>query len=154
ERKDLSVDLVRSLLKATAQQSTAYSTIFDLTNGEVHVHHRRDFDRTAKINLKEELARGERALTIASLFKPDGELRRRVLFGAQLAPVTREVRDRQKLADDSGVLLEQIFPDTSAAGGDFRAGDVILAIGGVKVTGIPLFLRKIEEARAGDVLTL
>src|SRR5262245_37874012 len=73
ERKDLSVDLVRSLLKATAQQSTTYSAIFDLANGEVHVHHRRDFDRSVKNNLKEELAKGERALTIASLFKPEGE---------------------------------------------------------------------------------
>jgi CubicO group peptidase (beta-lactamase class C family)/pimeloyl-ACP methyl ester carboxylesterase len=154
ERKDLSVDLVRSLLKATAQQSTTYSAIFDLANSEVHVHHRRDFDRSVKINLKEERAKSERALTIASLFKPDDELRRRALFGAQLAPVTREVRERQKLADDGGVLLEQVFPGTSAADGDFKAGDVILAIGGVKVTGIPLFLQKIEEARAGDVLTL
>src|SRR5262249_49099104 len=81
ERKELSVDLVRSLLKATAQQSTTYSTISDLTNGEVYVHHRGDFDRTVKINLKQELAKGERALKIASLFKPEGELRRRPLFG-------------------------------------------------------------------------
>jgi hypothetical protein len=33
EGKDLSIDRVRSLLKATAQQSTTYSAIFDLTNG-------------------------------------------------------------------------------------------------------------------------
>jgi hypothetical protein len=71
ERKDLSVDLVRSLLKATAQKFTTYSTIFDLTNAEVYVHHQRDFDRTVKINLKEELSKGERILKIASLFKPE-----------------------------------------------------------------------------------
>src|SRR5262245_48493894 len=154
ERKDLSVDLVRSLLKATSQESTVYSTIFDLTHGEVHVHHRRDFDRTVKINLKEELAKGERVLKIASLFQPEGELRRRAMFGAQLAPVTQEVRDRQKLDGDGGVVLEKIFPDTSAAAGEFKAGDVVLAVGGIKVTGVPMFLQKIEEARAGDVLTL
>ena len=84
----------------------------------------------------------------------EGELRRRAMFGAQLALVTREVRDRQKLDGDSGVVLEKIFPDTSAADGDFKAGDVILAIGGVKVTGMPMFLQKIEDSRAGDVLTL
>ena len=76
EGKDLSVDLVRSLLKATAQQYTTYSTIFDLTNGEVYVHHRSEFDRTVKINLKEELGKAERAVKIASLFTPEGELRR------------------------------------------------------------------------------
>ena len=37
---------------------------------------------------------------------------------------------------------------------EFKAGDVILAIGGAKVTGIPMFLEKMAEARAGDVLTL
>src|SRR5262245_28791006 len=86
--------------------------------------------------------------------KPEGELRRRALFGAQLAPVTKEVRDRQKLDGDGGVVLEKIIPDTTAAEGEFQAGDVILAIGGVKVTGVPMFLQMIEEARAGGVLTL
>jgi hypothetical protein len=68
ERKDLSVDLIRSLLKATAQKFTTYSTICDLTNGVVYVHNGGDFDRTAKIDLKEELAKGERAIKIESLF--------------------------------------------------------------------------------------
>src|SRR5262249_23711362 len=86
--------------------------------------------------------------------KPDGELRRRAMFGAQLAPVTKEVRDHQKLEGESGVVLEKIFPDTSAADGDFKAGDVILAIGGVKVANVAMFLKRIEETRTGDVLTL
>jgi len=84
----------------------------------------------------------------------EGELRRRPMFGAQLAPVTKEVQDRQKLDGDDGVVLEKIFPDTSAADAEFKAGDVILAISGVKVTGAPMFLQKTEEARAGDVLTV
>jgi penicillin V acylase-like amidase (Ntn superfamily) len=69
ERKDPSVDLVRSLLKATSQKFTAYSTIFDLTSGVVYVHHGGDFDRTAKIDLKEELARGKRVMKIENLFR-------------------------------------------------------------------------------------
>jgi alpha-beta hydrolase superfamily lysophospholipase len=86
--------------------------------------------------------------------KPEGELRRRAMFGAQLAPMTKEVRDRQKLDGDSGIVLEKVFPDTSAADADFKSGDVILAIDGVKVAGVPMFLKKVEEARAGDVLVL
>jgi pimeloyl-ACP methyl ester carboxylesterase len=85
---------------------------------------------------------------------PEGELRRRAMFGAQLAEVTEEARYRQKLDGDAGVVLEKIFPGTSAADGDFKAGDVILGIGGIKVTGIPMLLNRIEEARAGDVLLL
>jgi choloylglycine hydrolase len=71
ERNDLSVDRVRSLLKATAQKYTIYSTIFDLTNGDVYIHHHGDFDRTVKINLNQELKQGKRVLKIASLFKPE-----------------------------------------------------------------------------------
>lgn len=85
---------------------------------------------------------------------PEGELRRRAMFGAQLAPVIKEVRDRQKLDGDDGVVLEKIFPGTSTAGGDFKEGDVILAICGSKVTGIPAFVERVAKARAGDVLTL
>ena len=59
---------------------------------------------------------------------PEGELRRRAMFGAQLAPVTKEVRDRQKLDGDGGVVLEKVFPGTAAADGDFKAGDVILGV--------------------------
>jgi hypothetical protein len=69
EQKDLSVDLVRSLLKSTAQKFTAYSIICDLTNGAVYIHHRGDFDRTVTIDLETELAKGKRAIKIESLFK-------------------------------------------------------------------------------------
>jgi hypothetical protein len=48
------------------------------------------------------------------------------LFGAQLAPDTREVRDRQKLDGDDGVTLEKIFPGTCAADAEFKAGRVVL----------------------------
>src|SRR5262249_57118011 len=76
------------------------------------------------------------------------QLRRRAMFGAQLAPVTEEVRVRQKVDGDSGVLLEQVIPGTSAAEAGFKAGDVILAVNGARVTGIPMFLEKIAAARA------
>jgi dienelactone hydrolase len=84
---------------------------------------------------------------------PEGELPRRAIFGAQLAPVTKEVRERQKLDGDGGVVIEKIFPGTSAAKAGFQAGDVILAVGDARVTGVPAFLDIVAKARAGDVLT-
>src|SRR5262245_48324694 len=71
---------------------------------------------------------------------PNSELRRRAMFGAQLAPVTEGVRERQKFKGDGGVLLEKVFPGTAAADAEFTAGDVILAIDGAKITGVPMFL--------------
>jgi ribosomal protein L27 len=69
DQKALSVELVRSLLKATSVKSTQYSTIFNLGEGEVHVHRQGDFERVVRINLKEELGKGERAVKIGSLFE-------------------------------------------------------------------------------------
>lgn len=84
----------------------------------------------------------------------EGELRRRAMFGAQLAPVTKEVRERQKLDTDAGVLIEKVFPDTSAAEGGFKDGDVILAIGSARVPSVAAFLETMAESRAGEVLTI
>jgi PDZ domain-containing secreted protein len=84
----------------------------------------------------------------------ESELRRRAMFGAQLAPVNDEVRERQKLDGNSGVVIEKIFPGTSAAASDFQEGDVILTVGGARVTGIPMFIESVAKARAGDVLML
>jgi pimeloyl-ACP methyl ester carboxylesterase len=109
------------------------------------------FGRTATSGL---VLAGFWSVAIADSSDIDGGLRRRAMFGAQLAPVTREVRDRQGLDGDGGVVLEKTFPGTSAADGDFRAGDMILAIDGAGITGIPMFLQKVEEARAGDALVL
>ncbi len=83
-----------------------------------------------------------------------GDLRRRAMFGAQLADVTTEVRDRLKLGVNEGIVLAQVFPGTSAAGADFNAGDVILAVDGTRLTGIPMFLERMATVRAGDLLTL
>lgn len=83
-----------------------------------------------------------------------GDLRRRAMFGAQLADVTAEVRDRQRLDGSEGVLLTQIFSGTSAADADFQVGDVLLAVNGTRLTSVAMFLARMTTVRAGDVQTL
>jgi pimeloyl-ACP methyl ester carboxylesterase len=85
---------------------------------------------------------------------PEGALRRRAMFGAQLESVTKVVRERQKLDSDGGVVIERVFPGTSAGDAEFKVGDVILAIDGANVAGVPMFLERVAKARAGDVVTL
>ena len=77
-----------------------------------------------------------------------------MLFGAQLAPVTKEVEQRQRLGKESGAVLEKVFPGTSAADAGFQAGDVIVAMDGAEITGISAFLERLARARAGDAVTL
>jgi len=69
EHKDISLDVCRSLLKATVQPFTTNLTILDLANDEIYIYLRRDFGRTMKINLKQELEKGERAMKIGDLFE-------------------------------------------------------------------------------------
>jgi pimeloyl-ACP methyl ester carboxylesterase len=85
---------------------------------------------------------------------PEGELRRRALFGAQLAPVTEEARSRQNLSGDGGVLLERVLPGTSAADAGLKDGDILLRMDRSRVTGIPMFLERMAQRRAGEVLSV
>lgn len=73
-----SIELVRNaLLTASArgrgresgETLTQYSTIYDLTHGDFYVYHQGNFARPVKLNLRAELARGQRAVRIVDLFK-------------------------------------------------------------------------------------
>lgn len=62
------VDLCRTLCKKAGFAGTLYSTIYDMTHGDVYIYNRYDFNRVVKLNLQEELRKGPRAVTLASLF--------------------------------------------------------------------------------------
>ncbi len=70
-----SVDLMRRVLNATHWEEysgsmtvTLYSYICDLKRGEIYIYNFHDFEDVVKINLRDELAKGESLQTIASLF--------------------------------------------------------------------------------------
>jgi hypothetical protein len=66
---ELSHDLVRALLQEAQQDITQYSTVFDLTNIEVQIYHRRQFGQVVTIHIPDELAKGPRATEIRRLFE-------------------------------------------------------------------------------------
>jgi hypothetical protein len=75
ESDDYSVDLVRRVLSATHWEEysgsmtvTLYSYVCDLKRGDIYIYNFHDFEQVAKINLRDELAKGESVRTIASLF--------------------------------------------------------------------------------------
>ncbi|HJT77229.1 MAG TPA: alpha/beta fold hydrolase, partial [Gemmataceae bacterium] len=79
---------------------------------------------------------------------------RKAFFGTQVGPVTKEVRQRQKLDVTEGVVFVQVFPRTTAAEADFKPGDVILSVDGSKIADIAAFLEKVRTVRTGDTLTV
>jgi len=75
DSENISVDLFRRILSAThwegaggSMTTTLYSYICDLRNGEIYIYYFHNFEDVAKINLQDELKKGERYLPIMSLF--------------------------------------------------------------------------------------
>lgn len=69
--EQLSVDLIRRILSATHREeysTTLYSYICDLKNGEIYIYNFHNYEDVVKINLQEELKKGENIHTILSLF--------------------------------------------------------------------------------------
>lgn len=73
--ENISIDLIRRILNATHWEEysgsmtvTLYSYICDLKKGDIYIYHFHNFDEVVKINLKEELKKGERFQSILSLF--------------------------------------------------------------------------------------
>jgi tetratricopeptide (TPR) repeat protein len=73
--ENISVDLFRQILNATHWEEysgsmtvTLYSYICDLKKGDIYIYHFHNFEDVVKINLRDELKKGERYLSILSLF--------------------------------------------------------------------------------------
>lgn len=75
QSENITVDLFRRVLNATHWEEysgsmtvTLYSYICDLRAGDIYIYHFHNFEDVVKINLGEELKKGERYLSILSLF--------------------------------------------------------------------------------------
>lgn len=75
------------------------------------------------------------AASLACAGRLQGELPRKPTFGAQLSPVTADLREKAGLAEGEGILLPVILPGQTAEASGLKAGDILLSIDGKKVQG-------------------
>lgn len=75
---NISVELFRNILYATHYEdysgslvTTLYSYICDLKKGDIYLYHFHNFEEVVKINIHEELKKGERSQSIISLFSQE-----------------------------------------------------------------------------------
>jgi pimeloyl-ACP methyl ester carboxylesterase len=85
---------------------------------------------------------------------PDSELPRGGFFGTKVMPVSDEVRERFKLGEGDGVLIGEVIPGSTAETAGFKAGDILLALNGAKITEPGAFVRSIGSQKAGAELTI
>jgi pimeloyl-ACP methyl ester carboxylesterase len=84
----------------------------------------------------------------------DDELKRGAFFGAKIAPVTGEVRERLKLDAGSGVMIDQVIKGSTADGAGFQSGDVLLSLNGEKIAGTGEFVRAIGGSKADTSIAI
>ncbi len=84
------------------------------------------------------------------LFAEAGELKRKTFFGALLAPVSEDIREKEKLIHGEGLVIRKIFPNSTAGGAGFLAGDILLGMDGDAVPGSVLkFAAAVAKVPAG-----
>ncbi len=69
--EEVTIDYFRRILAATHQEGrfpTQYSNIYDLKQGIVYIYHFHNFENVVRIDLQEELKKGERSIDLPSLF--------------------------------------------------------------------------------------
>ena len=74
EAKELTMPLIRDILKATHQEqakhsvTTVYSNIYDLKSGTIKLYRSGNFDKVITLDLNDELIKGSRMIKLSSLF--------------------------------------------------------------------------------------
>jgi S1-C subfamily serine protease len=83
----------------------------------------------------------------------EGRVRRAYLgISAQDLPLPRRVVRHFDLLHESGARIETVAPDSPAAAGGMRAGDIIVALGDAPVTGVDDLQRLLTGGRIDDAL--
>lgn len=76
-RKDISVEHFASILKMVSthertgdgtESGTIYSNVYDLSKGDIYLYHKRNFENPLKINLENELKKGNQVYKLKTLF--------------------------------------------------------------------------------------
>jgi S1-C subfamily serine protease len=92
---------------------------------------------------------------VLSVLIRDGRIRRSFVgVTGQSVPIPRRLTRDYQLAVSSGVLAVGIEPSSPAERGGLRTGDIIIALGGVRVSGVDDLHRQLTADRIGVAATL
>lgn len=90
---------------------------------------------------------------IVSDLREYGEVKRGIL-GVEINDVDSEIARRLKLDDVAGVLVRNVFPDTTADAAGLKEGDVITHINGVRTSSTAELQEQIARLRPGNNISI
>jgi pimeloyl-ACP methyl ester carboxylesterase len=79
---------------------------------------------------------------------------RKGYLGAEVRPVTDRERDKQKLEDDNGVVVDRLLPESSAALAGLKPGDILISLDGKRIASPSQFIESLAARRPGETLTI
>lgn len=84
-----------------------------------------------------------------------GELKRKAFFGAVLAPVPEEIREKEKLIQGEGLVIQRVISHSTAEGAGFLEGDILLRMDREAVPGsVPQFASAVARIPAGKTVEI
>ncbi len=79
---------------------------------------------------------------------------RRGWLGVGIQPLTPELAESFGVKGEKGVLVNRVFPDSPATAAGLRGGDIMIALGGVRVNGVKEFQKQVAAVAPGTAVTL
>ncbi len=79
---------------------------------------------------------------------------RRGWLGVGIQALTPELAESFGVKGEKGVLVNRVFPDSPAKTAGVRGGDIMIALGGVRVNGVKEFQKQVAAYAPGSEVTL
>ncbi|MGE5188530.1 MAG: Do family serine endopeptidase [Gemmatimonadota bacterium] len=79
---------------------------------------------------------------------------RRGWLGVGIQPLTPELAESFGVKGEKGVVVNRVFPDSPAKAAGLRGGDIMIALGGVRVNGVKEFQKQVAAVAPGTSVSL
>ncbi|HEU5360234.1 MAG TPA: Do family serine endopeptidase [Candidatus Deferrimicrobiaceae bacterium] len=79
---------------------------------------------------------------------------RRGWLGVGIQPLTPELAESFGVKGERGVLVNRVIPESPAAAGGMRGGDIVIAFGGSRVAGVKEFQKRVAGVSPGSEVVL
>ena len=78
----------------------------------------------------------------------------RPYIGISVLDLTQEIKRERRISYSTGILIQQVYPNSPAAKYGLKANDLILEINGKRVTSAGAFIGELAAKKIGETVNL